>query len=357
MRLALAVLLGVLAPLPAAAAPFSSCTRAHDAELEIVIPAAIHARLASLAGPHARRAAAYMLNHTTHTLTIGVQASQAHKHPALPLMSDGALMQFMTGRGYTLEHSLLHEARGGERGLARSPEDLAALADLLLPVWVHEVSHARVHDRPVRWPVSATLEDELIACYTQAAFTIEILAAEPAYLELAPVYRAQRAARRGREDAVRAYYALSSTKRFILYTLEIAAASADEFERLYRRLYSKKSSLADPLMAGLRSTEGKAELAHLLAKLNLPPSPQKTSADELLAYGREDDGFWLDPKAPSTASKDAEAELKRLRAELDAARPALRAWFVAAAGEPVDWAKLAPPRDVPVGVAPSDAKR
>lgn len=354
MRLALAVLLAGPA---AAAAPYSSCTRAHDAELAIVIPAAIHARLASLQGPHARRAAGYMLNHTTHTLTIGVQASQAHKHPALPLMGEGALMQFMTGRGYTLEHSVLHEIRGGERGIARRPEDLAALADLLLPVWVHEVSHARVHDRPVRWPVSATLEDELIACYTQAAFTIETLAAEPGFLELAPVYRAQRASRRGGEDEARAYYALSSTKRFIVYTLEIAAASTDEFERLYRRLYSKKSSLADPLTAGLRSTEGKAELGRLLAKLNLPPSPQKTSADELLAYGREDDGFWLDPKAPSAASKDAFGELAVLRAELDAARPALRAWFEAAAEGPIDWAKLAPPRDVPVGVAPSDAKR
>lgn len=353
MRLALVLLLAA----PAAAAPYSSCTRAHDRELEIVIPAAIHARLASLNGPHARRAASFLLNHSTHSLAIGVSAKLAHKQPTLPLMSDGAIMQFMTGRGYMLEHAMLHETRGGERALARRPADLAALADLLLPIWVHEVSHGRMHERPVRWPVSATLEDELIACYTQAAFTIELLGAEPGYADLGSVYRSLRAARRDGGEAALAYYALSGTKRLIVTTLETAAVSTEEFERYYRRLYGMKSSLADPLTAGLRSNESRAELAHLLAELSLPPSPQKTSADELLAYGREDEGFWLDPKAPSTASRDAEAELKGLRAELDAARPALRKWFEGAAGAPIDWAKLAPRRDVPVAVAPDDGKR
>lgn len=347
----------LLLALPGVAAPGPSCTRRHDREIESMLPAAIHARLASLTGAHARRAAAYLVSNPTHTLTIGVRASQAHRHPSLPLMTDNALMQFMTRKGYMVEHSILHDVPRGERGLARRPEDMAALADLLLPVWVHEVSHARVHERPVRWPISATLEDEMIACYTQAAFTAELLAAEPGYAGLAAVYRAQRAARRGAPGAVSAYRALSPTKRVIVSTLEIAAASTDEFERMFRRAYSMKSSLADPLTAGLRSNEVRAELTRLLAELNLPPSPQKSSADELLAYGKEDDGFWLDPAAPSAASKDADAELKALRAELDALRPALRRWFSAAAGEPVDWAKLAPPRDVPVGVAPPDENR
>jgi len=352
-RLALAVLLAV----PAAAAPSSTCTRAHDREIEIVLPAAVHARLSALNGPHARRAAAYLVSNPTHTLSIGVRASRARAHPGLPLMTDNALMQFMTGRGYMVEHGLLHELRDGERGLARRPADMAALADLLLTVWVHEISHGRVHERAVRWPVSATMEDELIACYTQAAFTAELLAVEPAYSGLGAVYRAQRAALKGGEEARRAYRALSPTKRFLVESLELGAASTEEFERMYRRTYAMKSSLADPLTAGLRSNEVRSELARLLAELNLPPSPQKTSADELLAYGREDDGFWLDPKAPSAASKDAEAELKSLRAELDAARPALRAWFVAAAGAPIDWSKLAPARDVPIGVAPQDERR
>jgi hypothetical protein len=265
-------------------------------------------------------------------------------------------MQFMTGKGYLLEHSILHETPGGERGIARRPSDMAALADLLLPIWVHEISHGRVHERSVRWPVSATMEDELIAVYTQAAFTVELLAVEPGFANLRAVYRAQRAAEKGGADAVRAYRALSATQRVIVEALELGAASTDEFERAHRRAYALKSSLADPLTAGLRRSEIHAELARLLEELKLPPSRQKTSADELLAYGREDDGFWLDPAAPSAASKDAEAELKSLRAELDADRPALRAWFAAAAGEPIDWAKLAPPRDVPVGVAPPDSR-
>lgn len=356
-RFALAVLLGAVAPVFAAAALPPACTRAHDKEIEAVLPAAVHARLAALSGPHARRAAAFLVGHPTYALSIGVRASRANAHPALPLMTDNALMQFMTGRGYMVEHGLLHELGGGERGLARRPADLAALADLLLTVWVHEISHGRVHERSVRWPVSATMEDELIACYTQAAFTAELLAVEPGYADLAGVYRAQRAALEGGAEAVRAYRALSATKRFLVHTLELGAASTDEFERMYRRAYAMKSSLADPLTAGLRSNEARSELAHLLAELNLPPSRQKTSADELLAYGREDDAFWLDPAAPSAASRDAERELKSLRAELDAARPALRAWFTAAAGTPIDWAKLTPPRDVPVGVAPPDGRR
>lgn len=355
MRFALLLLLAA----PASAAPFSSCTRAHDRELEILIPAAIHARLAALEGPRAKQAASFLLAQTTHTLVIGVRASEAHKYPSLPLMSDGALMQFMTGRGYMLEHTILHEARGGERALARRPEDLKSLAELLLPIWVHEVSHARVHARKVRWPVTATMEDELIACYTQAAFTAELLAAEPKYAGLAAVFRAQLRWRKNYDDAEaeRAYYAFPATKRLIVSTLEYAAASTDEFERLYRRWYGMKSSLADPLTAGLRSKEARSELTHLLAELRLPPSPQKNSADELLAYGREDEGFWLDPKAPSVASRDAEAELKSLRAEIDAARPALRSWFEGAAGKKLDWTTLTPPRDVPVGVAPPEGKR
>lgn len=350
-------LLAVLLSAPASAGPSASCTREHDKEIEIVLPAAVHARLSSLKGAHARRAASYLVGNPTHTLTIGVRASHGRRHPSLPLMADNALMQFMTGKGYMVEHSVLHDLPRGERGIARRPADMAALADLLLPVWVHEVSHARVHERAVRWPVSATMEDELIACFTQAAFTAELLAAEPAYAGLGAAYRAQRAARGGDARAVRAYRALSATKRAIVSTLEVAAASTDEFERMYREAYSMKSSLSDPLTAGLRSNEIRSELARMLAELDLPPSPQKTSADELLAYGREDEGFWLDPAAPSAASRDAERELKSLRAELDGLRPALRAWFASAAGEKIDWASLAPPRDVPVGVAPPDGDR
>lgn len=345
-------LLAVLLSASAGAAP--SCTREHDKEIEIVLPAAVHARLSSMKGAHARRASSYLVGNPTHTLTIGVRASHGRRHPALPLMADNALMQFMTGKGYMVEHSVLHDLPRGERGIARRPADMAALADLLLPVWVHEVSHARVHERAVRWPVSATMEDELIACFTQAAFTAELLAAEPAFAGLAAVYRAQRAARRGDARALRA---LSLTKRAIVSTLEVAAASTEEFERMNRKAYSMKSSLSDPLTAGLRSNEIRSELARLLAELNLPPSRQKTSADELLAYGREDAGFWLDPAAPSAASRDAERELQSLRAELDGLRPALRAWFASAAGEKIDWASLAPPRDVPVGVAPPDGDR
>jgi len=344
MTLALVLLLA----LPAAAARFAPCTRAHDREIQHTLPAAVHARLAVLKGAHARRAAAFLVGDSTNTLTIGVRASLGDAYPTLPLMTDNSLMQFMTGKGYMVEHSILHDVPGGERAIARRPEGLAALADLMLPIWVHEISHARVHERAVRWPVSATMEDELIACYTQAVFTAQLLAAEPAYAGLAAVYRAQRAPAAARPR--------SSTKRAILETLEMAAASTDEFERMYRRAYSMKSSLADPLTAGLRSNEIRADLARLLRELKLPPS-QKASADELLAYGRGDDGFWLDPAAPSAASRDAERELIALRAELDEARPALRAWFEAAAGERVDWAKLAPPRDVPVGVAPDNGKR
>lgn len=350
-------LLAVLLSAPAGAGPPASCTREHDKEIETVLPAAVHARLSALKGAHARRAASYLVGNPTHTLTIGVRASHAHDHPALPLMTDNALMQFMTGKGYMVEHSILHDLPRGERGIARRPADMAALADLLLPVWVHEVSHARVHERAVRWPVSATMEDELIACFTQAAFTAELLAAEPAFAGLAAAYRAQRAARNGDARAVRAYRALSPTKRAVVSTLEVAAASTAEFERMYREAYSMKSSLSDPLTAGLRSNEIRSELARMLAELDLPPSRQKTSADELLAYGREDEGFWLDPAAPSAASRDAERELKSLRDELDGLRPALRAWFASAAGEKIDWASLAPPRDVPVGVAPPDGDR
>lgn len=351
MRTALALLLAI----PAAGAPRPACTREHDREIEALLPAAVHARLSAMKGVHARRAASYLVNNPTHTLTIGVRASRAGAHPDLPLMTDNALMQFMTGKGYMVEHSILHDVPGGERAVARRPEGMAALADLLLPVWVHEVSHARVHERPVRWPVSATMEDELIACFTQAVFTAELLAAEPSFAGLDGVYRAQRAASERGPGAARSYLSLSPTKRAVVSTLEIAAASTAEFERMFRRAYSMKSSLSDPLTAGLRSNEVRAELARLLEELNLPPSRQKASADELLAYGKEDETFWLDPAAPSVASKDAARELAVLRAELDALRPALRAWFSGAAGEPVDWEKLTPPRDVPVGVAPPDA--
>lgn len=341
---------------PSLAAEFSSCSRAFDKDIELVLPAAVHARLIALKSPHAKRAAAFLLKHSTHTLTLGVRASRAHEQPELPLMTDNALMQFVTGKGYMLEHTILHETRGGERSLARRPVDMAALADTLLPIWVHEIAHGRGHERKVRWPVSATIEDELIACYTQAAFTADLLKEEPKYADLGSVYRAQRAARTGDAAAKRAYFALSPTKRVIVVALELGAASTEEFERAHRRAYALKSSLADPLTAGLRSNENRLEFARLLEKLKLPPSRQRTSAEELLAYGKDDDAFWLDPAAPSAASKDAEVELKALREELDAARPALRKWFEAAAGETIDWAKLAPPRDVPVGVAPPDVR-
>lgn len=347
----------LLAPSAPALAVPSPCTRAHDREIELVLPAAVHARLSALDGEHARRAAAFLAVDSTSALTIGVRASGAHRQPALPLMVDNSLMQFVTGKGYMLEHSLLHDVPGGERAVARRRESLAELADVLLPIWVHEISHARVHERPVRWPVTATMEDELIACYTQAAFTAQLLAAEPDYAGLKEVYRAQRAAEKGGAAAARAYAARGSARRAVVSTLEVAAASTDEFERMYRRAYSMKSSLADPLTAGLRSSEMRADLARTLRDLRGLPERQRKSADELLNYGKEDDGFWLDPAAPSAASKDAERELASLRAELDAARPALRAWFDAAAGAPVDWARLTPRRDVPVAVAPGEANR
>lgn len=345
--------LALMLAVPAAAA--SPCTRAHDGEIELMLPAAVHARLAGLAGPRARRAAAFLTGDGA-PLTIGVRASLAREQPGLPLMTDDALMQFMHGKGYMIEHSILHDAPGGERGIVRRPKERAALADLLLPIWVHEISHATMRRRAVPWPVSATMEDELIACYTQAAFTAELLAEEPGYADLGRAYRTQRAAAKGGAAGLRAYRAMSETKRAVISTLEIAAASNAEFERMYRRAYARKSSLADPLTAGLRSSEARAELSRLLDGLTLPAA-QKTSAHELLAYGREDDHFWLDPEAPTAASRDAERELDSLRAELDAARPALRAWFDAAAGEPVDWTKLTPRRDFPVGAAPPEPKR
>ena len=347
-------LLSFVLALPSAAAPSSSCTRAHDREIEIVLPAAVHARLFTLRGPHARRAAAFLLQHSTHTLTIAVPASVAARYPELPFMADDSVMQFMSGKGYFLAHALLHELPGGETGLAQRPAEMAALADMLLPIWVHEISHGRVHERLVRWPVAATLEDELIACYTQAVFTAELLAAEPGYAGLRAAYRAKRATLGGNSAALRRYRALPPTKRLILQTLEVGAASTEEFERMYRRAYDMKASLADPLTAGLRHHTAREELARLLEDFKLPPSPRKTSAEELIAYGRGDDAFWLDPAAAPAAKKDAEGELAALRRELDAARPALRAWFVAAAGKPVDWAKLVPPRDVPIGIAPPE---
>lgn len=346
--------LGLLLVLPAHSANSSLCTRAHDREIELVLPAAVHARLNALKGPHARRAAAFLVAHSSHTLTIGSPADSGENDSRLPIMAPNSVMQFMSGRGYDLAHSLLHELSGGERALVRDSKGMAALADTLLPIWVHEISHGRVHERAVRWPVAATLEDELIACYTQAAFTAELLAAEPAYGGLRDVYRAQRAAKKSGPAARSRYRALPPTQRLIVSTLETGAASTEEFERMYRRAYSMKASLADPLTAGLRHHTTREELGRLLAKLDLPPSPRKTSADQLITYGRSDDAFWLDPAAAPAAKKDAEAELARLRAELDAARPALRQWFEAAAGAPVDWAKLVPPRDVPIGVAPPD---
>jgi len=331
---------------PAAAAPMSSCTRAFDKELELVLPAAVHARLAAMTGAHARRAAAFLAAHPDHSLAIGVDAALAESMPELPLMVPHALMQYMVGKGYMVEHSTLHEIPGGERGVARRPGDLKSYVDLMLPVWVHEISHGRVHERPIKWPVSATLEDELIASYTQALFTAEALAAEPGFGGLAAAYRAHGAKR-----------AFSSTKVLIVRTLELGAASTEDFENMYRRAYSAKSALADPLTAGLRATRVRAELKSLVEDMKTLPPAQKGSADGLLTYGREDDVFWLDSAAPSAAKRDAELELKALRAELDAARPALRAWFAAAAGKPVDWSKVAPPRDVPVGVAPAEEGR
>lgn len=335
------------------AASYSTCTRAHDREIELVLPAAVHARLHTLKGPHARRAAGFLVAHASHTLTIGSPADSGENDPKLPIMAPNSVMQFMSGRGYDLAHPLLHELSGGERALVRDSKGITELADKLLPIWVHEISHGRVHERAVRWPVAATLEDELIACYTQAAFTAELLAAEPGYGGLRDVYRAQRAAKTGGRAAER-YRALPPTQRLIVSTLETGAASTDEFERMYRRAYGMKASLADPLTAGLRHHTTREELGRLLASLDLPPSPRKTSADQLIVYGLSDDAFWLDPAAAPAAKKDAEAELARLRAELDAARPALRKWFESAAGAPVDWAKLVTPRDVPVGVAPPD---
>ncbi|UPT73739.1 MAG: hypothetical protein M0D55_18115 [Elusimicrobiota bacterium] len=342
-------------PLSAAAAPDPSCSRRYDKELEILLPASVHAKLFALPGPHAKEAAAFLLAHASHTLTIGVSASKASAHPELPIMSDNAIMQFMSGRGYYLAHDLLHERPGGERRLARDPAALAELADMLLPIWAHEISHGRVHEREVRWPVSATLEDELIACHVQAAFTAELLAADPRYAGLDAVYRAQRAAAGGGPAAKRRYLSIAPTKRLIVHALEVGAASTEEFERMYRRAYGMKASLADPLTAGLRQHEARQEFARLLKRLDLPASPQKTSAEELLAYGAPDEKYWLEPEASPAAKRDAERLLAERRAELDAMRPALRRWFEAAAGAPIDWTKLAPPRDVPVGVAPPDA--
>jgi hypothetical protein len=176
----------------AAAAPMSSCTRAYDKEIEVVLPAAVQARLSAMKGPYARRAAAFLVAHSDQPLIIGVDASLAGARPELPLMAQNALMQYMVGTGFMVEHSTLHESPGGELGLARRPGEMKAFADLLLPVWVHEISHARGHERKIRWPITATLEDELIACYTQALFTAEALAAEPKFGGLAAAYRAHR---------------------------------------------------------------------------------------------------------------------------------------------------------------------
>jgi hypothetical protein len=117
---------------------------------------------------------------------------------------------------------------------------------------------------------------------------------------------------------------LPRTKRFILRTLEVGAASTEEFERMYRRAYGMKASLADPLAAGLNHHTTRAELSRLIALLKLPPSPRKDMADELIAYGRSDDAFWLDPAAAPAAKKDAEAELVPPRAWRDGGRDATR---------------------------------
>lgn len=335
---------------PALAATDPSCSRRYDKELEVLLPAAVHAKLFALPGPRAKEAAAFLLAHASHTLTIGVAASKAGGQPSLPIIADNAIMQFMSGRGYFLAHDILHERPGGERALARDPKALDALADLLLPIWAHEISHGRVHERAVRWPVSATLEDELIACHVQAAFTTEMLAADPHYAGLDAAYRLQRAAAASPKAKAR-YEALPPTQRLIVRSLEVAAASTDEFERMYRRAYQTKASLADPLTAGLRQHEARQEFSRLLKRLDLPASPQKTSAEELLAYGESDESYWLEPGASPAAKKDAEALLAERRADMEATRPALRAWFEKAAGTPIDWAKLVPKRDVPVGVA------
>lgn len=341
----------LLLALPALAAPDPSCSRRYDKELEMLLPAAVHAKLFALPGPRAKEAAGFLLAHSSHTLTIGVAASKAVSQPGLPIMADNAIMQFMSGRGYYVAHDILHERPGGERALARDPKALDALADLLLPIWAHEISHGRVHERKTRWPVSATLEDELIACHVQAAFTVERIVADPHYAGLDAAYRLKRAATAGEAKTKARWLALPPTQRLIVSSLEVAAVSTEEFERMYRRAYNSKASLADPLTAGLRQHEARQEFSRLLKRLDLPASPQKTSAEELLAYGESDEKYWLEPDASPAAKKDAETLLAERRADMEATRPALRAWFEKAAGAPVDWAKLAPKRDVPVGVA------
>jgi len=115
--------LALLLAAPAAAVPPAPCTRAHDGEIELVLPAAVHARLSALKGPHARRAASFLAGDATHTLAGGVRASRAHAHPTLPLMTDNSLMQFMTGKGYMVEHSILHDLpRDVPIGVAPSDE-------------------------------------------------------------------------------------------------------------------------------------------------------------------------------------------------------------------------------------------
>lgn len=346
----------LLAASAAWAAP--ACTRVHDRELEAALPASLHARLASLPGPRAKAAASFMLRHPDLPLRFAVRPSKASRHPTLPLMSERAVMQFMAVEGYTLDHGILHEEGRSEYSLARRPADLAALTDALLPIWVHELSHASRTERPVRWPVSPTIEDELVACYRQALFSAEVLAADPAFAGLREVYRLQSAALAGGREAKAAYRLTSQIKRTALESLELAAASGEEFERLYRKAYGTDSSLRDPLTAGLRITHRRAELARLLGSFDLLPSAQRASAEVLLDYGKSDDAFWLDSKATMAARDDAEAELKELRRELDAARPALRAWFVAARGGPVDWKRLVESESRPVAaIAPEDRPR
>ncbi len=324
--------------LAATAASAAPCTRAHDLELEAAIPLSILAKLASLPGPRAKAAAGLLERLGPETpLKIGVTPRQAAKQPGLPLMGDRAMMQHMRGRPLLLAHDILHEEGRGEKQLASDPKSLAAFTEALLPVYVHELSHAGRAERPVRWPVSATIENELIASYAQALFAAESVLEDPGFAGLHEVYRLQRAAEKGGKAAWEAYRRKATGKRVTVEGLEAAAASTALFERVYRRAYDKVSSLRDPLTAGLRITDNRAELAHLLGSIRDIPEAQRGSAQALLDHGKSDDTFWLDGKATADALKDADAELAELRKELDAKRPAIRAWFEASAGGPVDW--------------------
>ena len=351
--LAAALLAASVASAASAAVP--ACTRAHDRELEVSLPASLHARLASLPGPHAKRAASFMLRHPELALEIAVRPVEADRQPTLPLMSGRAMMQFMTGRGYKLAHNILHEEGLGEAALARKPAALAALTDSLLPVWVHELSHAARIERPVRWPLAATIENELVACYEQALFTAEVLETNPDFAGLRETYRLMRAAEKGGVREAAAYKRKAAGRRTTIEALEIAAASTEEFERLYRRAYGTDSSLRDPLMAGMRITNHRTELAHLLDSISAITPAQLQSARQLLDYGKDDDAFWLDSKATMAARDDAESELKELRRELEEKRPVLRAWFAAAGAGKPDWKRLINRDDLPVGVAPPDS--